>query len=208
MIALYILLCLFLVLGLLCLLKLRIFALYTDSLTLRLKVLFFTFTLVPTKKKPKKQKKKIPKKKKEPSKKTGKKEKKPSYLKKLSDKKGLSGLVLMLTEIVKLIGTTAKGIYSNIVIEKLNLDITIVGDDAADTALKYGKLCGVFYSAVSVICDNVKEVYDYNVNVTPDFDDEAKAKVFADTKLYIRVFYVLKYALKALFKMLVIRYRR
>lgn len=205
MIALYILLCLFLVLSLLCLVKLKITAQYTDSLTLRLKVLFLTFTLVPTKKKPKKQKKKILNKKKEPSKKA---EKKPSLLKKLSDKKGLSGLLSMLSEIVKLLGSTAKGVYSNIVIEKLDLDVTIVGDDAADTALKYGKLCGVFYSAVSVICDNVKEVYDYNVNVTPDFDDESKGKVFADTKLYIRTFYVLKFALKALFKMLVIRYRR
>lgn len=207
MIALYILLGLFLVLGLLCLLKLKIIAQYTDSLTLKLRVLFLTFTLVPAEKKPKKQKK-IPEKKKESSKKTAKKEKKPSYLKKLSGKKGLSGLISMLAEVVKLIGSTAKGIYSNIVIEKLNLDITIVGDDAADTALKYGKLCGIFYSAVSVICDNVKEVYDYNVNVTPDFDDEAKGKIFADTVFYIRVFYVLKFALKALFKMLVIRYRR
>ncbi len=207
MIALYILLGLFLVLGLLCLLKLKIIAQYTDSLTLKLRVLFLTFTLVPAEKKPKKQKK-IPEKKKESSKKTAKKEKKPSYLKKLSGKKGLSGLISMLAEVVKLIGFTAKGIYSNIVIEKLNLDITIVGDDAADTALKYGKLCGIFYSAVSVICDNVKEVYDYNVNVTPDFDDEAKGKIFADTVFYIRVFYVLKFALKALFKMLVIRYRR
>lgn len=208
MIALYILLGLFLVLSLLCLVRLKITAQYTDSLTLRLKVLFFTFTLVPAKKKAKKQKKKIPKKKKEPSKKTDEKEKKPSYLKKLGDKKGLSGLLSMLTEIVNLLGSTAKGIYSNIVIEKLNFDITIAGDDAADTALKYGKLCGVFYSAVSVICDNVKEVCDYNVNVTPDFDDEAKGKIFADTELYIRTFYVLKYALKALFKMLVIRYRK
>ena len=208
MIALYILLCLFLVLGLLCFVKLKFTAQYTDSLSLRLKVLFLKFTLVPAKKKSKKQKKKIPKKKKEQSKKTAKKEKKPSKLKKLSDKKGLSGLLSMLSEIVKLIGTTAKGIYSNIVIEKLDLDITIVGTDAADTALKYGKLCGVFYSAVSVICDNVKEVYDYNIDIKPDFDDEAKGKIFADTKLYIRTFYVLKYALKALFKMLVIRYRR
>ncbi len=208
MIALYILLGVFLVLGLLCLLKLEFVAQYTDSLTLKLEVLFLTFTLVPTKNKPKKQKKKIPKKKKEPSKKTDKKEKKPSYLKKLSGKKGLSGLLSMLTETVKLIGSTAKGIYSNIVIEKLDLNITIVGDDAADTALKYGKLCGVFYSGISVVCDNVKKVDDYNIDIKPDFDDEAKGKVFADTKFYIRVFYVLKYALKALFRMLVIRYRR
>lgn len=208
MIALYILIALALLLTLLCLVKLRFTAVYTDTLSVKLKVLFLEFTLVPFEKKPKKKrKKKIPKKKKDKDGTKEKKTKKPSYLKQLSDKKGVEGLISMLTEIVKLIGTTLKGIFTNIVIKHFDLKLTVVGDDAADTALKYGKLCGVVYSAVSVICSTAK-CEDYNVNVIPDFDDEAKMKVFADAKFYIRVFYVLKYALKALFKLFVIRYKR
>lgn len=208
MIALYILLGIALLLTLLCFVKLKFEALYSDELTLKLKVLFLTFTLVPTKKKvqkPKPEKQKKSKKPKKPQSK--KKDKKPSYVKKLSSKKGVSGLLSMLSDLAKLAGTTLKGLFSKIVIEKFDIDVTVASHDAADTALKYGKLCGAFYSAVAVICGTA-QCDDYSVNVTPDFDDEARMKVSADVRFYIRVAYVLKYALNALFKLLVIRYKR
>ena len=183
--------------------KLRFEAQYNEKLTLKLRVLFLTFTLLPKKEK-KKPEKKVPKKKKEADKKKG---KKPSSIKKLSDKKGVDGLVSMIVELSKLAGTTLKNVFEKVVIESLNVDITVVGEDAADTALRYGKLCGVFYSAVATLC-GVAKCEEYNLNVTPNFDDEAKAKVQAYSKFYIRVFYVLKYALSALIKLLIIRYKR
>lgn len=208
MIALYILLALALLITFLCLVKLRFEAVYHDKLTLKLKVLFFKFTLVPyDKKKKKKRKKKVPKKKKEETDTKTKKEKKPSLVKKLSDKKGIDGFVSMLSEVAKLAGATLKGLFTNIVIKHFDLSLTVVGEDAADTALRYGKLCGVVYSAVSVICSTAK-CEDYNVNVVPDFDDEAKMQVLADAQFYIRVYYVLKYTLKAAIKLLFIRYKR
>lgn len=208
MIALYILLGIALLLTLLCFVKLKFEALYSGELTLKLRVLFLTFTLVPAKKKEQKKKvKKSQKTKKQSGKKTEKKDKKPSYIKKLGDKKGVSGLLSMLSELAKLAGTTLKGLFAKIVIETFDIDVTVVGDDAADTALKYGKICGAFYSAVAVICGTA-QCEDYSVNVTPDFDDEAHMKVGADVRFYIRVGYVLKYALGALFKLLVIRYKR
>lgn len=208
MIALYILLGIALLLTLLCFVKLKFEALYSGELTLKLRVLFLTFTLVPAKKKEQKKKvKKSQKTKKQSGKKTEKKDKKPSYIKKLGDKKGVSGLLSMLSELAKLAGTTLKGLFAKIVIETFDIDVTVVGDDAADTALKYGKICGAFYSAVAVICGTA-QCEDYSVNVTPDFDDEARMKVGADVRFYIRVGYVLKYALGALFKLLVIRYKR
>ncbi len=208
MIALYILLGIALLLTLMCFVKLKFEALYSGELTLKLRVLFLTFTLVPAKKKEQKKKvKKSKKSKKQSGKKTEKKDKKPSYIKKLGDKKGVSGLLSMLSELAKLAGTTLKGLFAKIVIEIFDIDVTVVGDDAADTALKYGKICGAFYSAVAVICGTA-QCDDYSVNVTPDFDDEAHMKVGADVRFYIRVGYVLKYALGALFKLLVIRYKR
>lgn len=208
MIALYILLALALLITFSCLIKLRFVAVYSEKLTLKLKVLFFEFTLVPyEKKKKKKRKKKVPKKKKEKTDSKTKKEKKPSLVKKLSDKKGVEGLFSMLSEIVKLASSTFKGLFTSMVIERFDLSITVVGGDAADTALRYGKLCGVVYSAVAVICSTAK-CEDYNVNVTPDFDDEAKMKTFAHAEFYIRVYHILKYGLKAALKLLFIRYKR
>lgn len=208
MIALCIPVFLVLLIVLLCFVKLQFAAVYTDSLSLTLKILFLNITLIPFKKKEKK--KKIHKKEKGGKERKSKdeKKKKPSYLKTLSDKKGAYGLLSMLTDIAKLTGTTAKGIFNNIVVEKLDISLTVVGEDAADTALKYGKLCGVFYSAISVICDNVKMCDNYNLSVTPDFDSEAKQRACADVRFYIRAFYVLRYSLKALFKLIKIRYKR
>ena len=208
MIALYILLALALLITFLCLLKLRFTAVYHEKLTLILKVLIFEFTLVPfEKKEKKKRKKKVPKKKKEKTETKSKKEKKPSLIKKLSYKKGVEGLFSMLSEIVKLASSTLKGLFTSIVIERFDLSLTVVGEDAADTALKYGKLCGVVYSAVAVICSTAK-CEDYNVNVVPDFDDEAKMKTSAHAQFYIRVYHILKYGLKAALKLFVIRYKR
>ena len=86
MIALYILLGIFALAFALCLIKLRFTASYDEKLRLELSVLFLKFTLLPTKEKPKKSKKKdkkIPQKKKDGE---DKKKKKPSTLKKLSVK--------------------------------------------------------------------------------------------------------------------------
>jgi len=199
-----------LVLGiLLCLVKLEFLALYNGKLSLKLKILFLTFTLVGEDKKKKTKRKKKRKKKKSDKKSDteDKKEKKPSYLKKLSDKKGIDGLMEMIIDISKLAVSTIKGIFTNIVIEKLNISFTVVGEDAADTAIKYGKTCAVFYPALTVICETVK-ASDYNVDVTPDFADDAVAKVSCNAKFYIRTFYVLKYGIKALIKMIRIRYKR
>lgn len=209
MIALYILLLLLLLCVLLCFVKLEFIATYSSSLTLTLKVLFLKFTLVPKKKSKGKKKKEKPVK--QSTKKTTedgkKKEKKPSYLKKLYNKKGLSGIVSMVVDLAKLATTTLKGIFTHIVIEKFDINISVVGDDAADTALKYGKLCGVFYPAVTIICETA-QCKDYSLNVKPDFDNDATMKVSGDFEFYIRVFYVLRYALSALIKLIVIRYKK
>lgn len=207
MIALFIVLFVVLLVALILCIKLQFFAQYSDKLTLRFKVLFLNFTLVPIKKKekkkPEKQEDKIPKKKKEKKK----KKKGQSYLGKLTDKKGADGLFDMIVDLARLAGSTLKGVFANLNIRDFDVKVTVVGDDAADTALKYGKLCGAIYSAVAVICDNTK-CQQYNVDVTPDFDDEDSMRVSAHLDCYIRVFYVLRYALRALIKLLLIRYKR
>lgn len=206
MIALYIIFTVILLLALVMLLKLEFSLGYVDNPVLVLKVLFLRFTLVPVKSK-KKSKKPSKKPKEKTSVEKKKKSKKPSAFKKMMDKKGLSGIVEMFCEFAKLATSTLKGIFENINITKFDVDITVASDNAADTALEYGKVCGVFYSAVSVVC-SVTKCREYNLNLTPDFDDEAKGKISCDIKFYIRVFYVVKYALKALYKALVLRYKK
>ena len=204
MIALIILFCIVLLFVLICLVKLDFTAVYTDSLTLKLKVLFLNFTLVPKKKKDKKKK---PTKTKKKKKADDTKSEDESYIKKLSDKKGMEGIVPMLIRLSKLAASTLKGVVSHTVIKQFDIKLSVVGEDAADTALKYGKICSVFYPAVTIVCETAK-CRDYSLDVTPDFSEDAKATVYGKFRFHIRAFYVLKYGLKALVQLILIRYKR
>lgn len=213
MIALYIFLVILVLLILICLVRVQVFLNYIDDVTLRLKVLFFEIKLLPVpEKKEKKEKKKPEKKEKKPKKDTGEKkeekekEKKPSYLSKLKDKKGVTGLISLFTELAKIAGGTLKGVFSHIVIKKLDVGIALNSGDAAATALSYGKLCSVFYPAVNVIT-SITDCKSYHVTLEPVFDSDQQTEVYADVHAYIRVGFALWEALKAGVKLLIFRIR-
>lgn len=210
MIALYIILAVLLLLFLICLIRVQVFLKYSDEVRLRLKILFVNIPLLPKLEKPKKEKKK-PKKKTEMKKqkpKTGEeekpKEKKPSYLSKLKEKKGVTGIVSLFTELAKIVGGALKGLFKHIVIKKLNVGIALNAGDAASTALQYGKLCSAFYPAVNIITA-ITVCKDYNVTLEPIFDDDRATEVYADVHAYIRVGFALAVALKAGVKLLIAR---
>nr|WP_316625009.1 hypothetical protein [uncultured Ruminococcus sp.] len=213
MTALYIILGIFALLFLITLIRVQVFAKYSDTLTLSVKVLFFTIKLLPPdkEKKEKKPKKEKPKKKKPKPEEKDKKEdkdkeekKKPSYLSKLKDKKGLSGLVSLFTSIAKIAVGALKGIFSHIVIKKLDVGIMLAGEDAATVAVNYGKLCSVFYSAVNIIAA-ATVCKDYNVTIEPVFDPDKKTEVYADVHAYLRIIFVIAEALKAGVKIIIAR---
>lgn len=186
--------------------KLRFKAVYEEKLSVVLSVLFLRFTLVP---KPEKKKKKKKKAKKTASgeEKPQQQKKKESLLKRYYEKNGLDGLLSIISDVANLAYSTIKGLLEHIVIEKFDVDITICGEDAADTALSYGKTCGVFYSAVSAIL-SIAKCEDYNLNVTPDFDENHETKVSCETVFYIRTVYVVRYLLIALLELLKLKYKR
>lgn len=211
MLALYIILGILLLLFLITLIKVEVFATYTDTLTLVLKVLFVKITLVSPDKKPKKKKEKPkkekPKEKKPEEKKPKKKEKeekKPSYLGKLKEKKGLSGIVSLFTSLAKIAAGALKGIFSHIVIKKLDVGITLSGEDAASVAVTYGRLCSVFYPAVNIItAATVCE--DYQVTIEPLFNPDKDTEIYADVHAYLRIIFLLWEAIKAAVKLLIVR---
>ncbi len=207
--ALYIILGVLLLIFLILLIRVQVFAKYTDALRLTLKVLFVRIRLIdPDKeKKPKKKKKKKPQPKKdqEPKKEEKKKEeKKENLLTRLKDKKGVTGILSLLSSLAELAGKTMKNLFSHIVIHKLDLGLSIKGEDAASTAVTYGRLCAVVYPSVNIITA-VTDTKDYHVTVEPLFDDSKETSVYADVHAHIRVIWVVWEALKAAVKLLIIR---
>ncbi len=65
-------------------------------------------------------------------------------------------------------GTLGKVIRKRFTIKNVQLNLTVTGDDAADTAIKYGELASVVFPAVSFLTKNMK-VRKYDVQITPDF---------------------------------------
>lgn len=209
MIALYIILGILLLLFLISLIRVQVYAQYTDSLTLTLRVLFVKIKLLPAKEKKKKpEKKKAPEKKKteekKPKKEEKEKEKKQSYLSKLKEKKGLSGLLSLFTSVAKIAAGMLKSILSHVVIKKLDVGIALSGEDAASVAVSYGKVCSTLYPAVNVI-SSVMVCRDYNVVVEPVFDPDKPTQVYADVHAYLRIIFVLAAAIKAAVKLLIVR---
>lgn len=210
MIALYIILGILLLLFLILLIKIEVLATYTQELTLTLKILFVRITLIPPpekkeKKKPekKKPKEKMPEEKKEEKPKKE-KEKKPSYLSKLKAKKGLSGIVSLFVSIARIAVGMLKGIFSHIVIKKLNVGIALSGEDSSSVALNYGRLCSAIYPAINIITA-ATVCKDYNVAIEPAFYSDNETEIYADVHAYLRPIWVLAEAIKAAVKIVIAR---
>ncbi len=110
---------------------------------------------------------------------------KESKFKALFGERGASGAISFLWEILTLVFGRSVKILRGIVVSKFNLKIEIVGDDASDTALRYGKLCGVVYPALSLIFQNVKK-YKHEIDMRPNFENKYEYdQVSLDTKLRI-----------------------
>ena len=207
MIALYIILGILLLLFLILLIPVEVIAHYSDDLALTVKVLFYRLNLLPKPEKPKKTK---PKKKEEPKPKPKEKkkekpeEKKPSYLEKLKEKKGLSGVVSLLTGLAKIAGSTLKGLFSHVVIRRMDIGIALASEDAASTAVNYGRLCSVVYPAVDIIVASTV-CKDYRVSLEPVFDDEKDTEISADLHAHLRLIFAVHEALKAGVKFLWLR---
>lgn len=207
MTALWIILGILLLLFLIALIKVEVFFRYTDEVVLTVKVLFVKIPILPKKEKPKKTPEKPKEEKPEkPKEKKEEKEKKPSYLNKLKEKKGLSGLVSLFTSLAKIAAGALKGLFSHIVIKKLDVGIALSGDDAATVAVNYGRLCSVLYPAVNVIaaatvCEH------YNVVIEPVFNPDKETEVYADVHAYLRIIFAIHEAVKAAVKLLIVRIR-
>ena len=157
---------------------------YDGEPELILQYLFVRIKLVPPKEKSEKQKNESEKSEKP-------KEKKPeeNNLKKLYKKRGLDGLFEILSDVISIIKDTSSKLIKHIVIKKLKIDLLIVGEDAGDTAMKYGYICSALYPVVSFIDSNMK-LKKKQIDIEPGFT-EKETKIFAETKVSIRPWFAL-----------------
>ena len=198
MLALYIILGVLLLLFSLTLLNVVWYAEYDEELRVLVRIGFLKIQLAPSKPEKEKSKKKSPKKqkKKKPKKKTDKpKEKKPSFIKQLHKEHGVSGIINIVQRLSELVVGALKGVFSHLVVTELTVKLEISGEDAAETAIKYGKVCAALFPALGVITKIVK-VKHYNVSVTPVFSDKpGTTRAYAKAKAKLRLIHILRHLL-------------
>lgn len=196
MLWLYILLGIALFVALVMFIPITLRASYKEKFWCAVYIGFVKLQLVPAK--PKKEKKKKVKKqtpKTEQSKKAT--EKKPSLIKKY----GIEWLLNLIKKVAELAVSALQDFFSHILIKKFSLSISVAGDDAADTAIKYGKYCAVVYPAVGTIVRVVK-CKGYGVDINPNFSEKAETEINFDFVARVFVFrlvaLVVKHGIKGL----------
>lgn len=193
---LYILLGIILFILLVLLIPVGVKAEFKDELKAVLKIGFIPISLYPPKpKKKKKKKKKEPEKKEEKDKKP--KKKKQSQIK----EKGILWLIDLIREAASLAAGALKSFFRHLIIKRLNISISYRGEDAEDTAVKYGYFCLAVYPAVSILVKATK-CKRYGVDISPVFNEGEESRYTVDIHAYIRVLWifglVFRYGFKAL----------
>lgn len=188
MTALYIILGIIVLIVILFSIKVSVTAEYADSFSLDVQWLFIKLHIFPqteeqkAKRETKKAKKEEKKKKKPEEEK--KEEDKPSEPKKnifkeFYENQGFGATVELIQTAAAQLGGFMGSIYRAFVIENLKLLLKVSsGDDAAQNAIKYGKVCSAVYPSMGFICSNMK-VKKYEVNVVPDFISQENKAQFA-----------------------------
>lgn len=194
MIALYIILGILLLLFLITLLNVWVFASYNEELRLFIKIAFIKLQLVPPKPEKKKKKHKKKQNKKEPNKEKPEKEKSFS-IKDYVKEKGISGILNIVKRVADLAVGALKDLLSKATVTKLSLRIRVAGENAADSAIKYGGVCAALYPALKVIAE-VVTIEDYNIDVEPDFSDKPKNSAKGEVVAKIRIISILKVVFK------------
>lgn len=161
---------------------------YADAVRCKASWLFLKFDLYPFPEKKKKEEK--PKEEKKEEKPEEKKEeapkpKKENFLKTFYNNQGLSGVIELLNNCVAALKRfSVKLVKRAVIIKKFHLEVHITEDDAAATAIKYGKVCSGLYPSLGFICSNMK-VKDYKVNVFADYCGEKTTVEFITETAFI-----------------------
>ncbi len=196
-IALIILSIVFGLLILLCILPLTVDLSFCDGLVLKIRysgiTVFDNAKRVKYKKKEKTKKKSVPK----TDETTPKKE---NFFKKTYRQKGLLGTVMYFSSILNMLLKKMCWVVRRFKFRKFKLDISVATNDAADTAIQYGKICGAVYPVISFFESNT-DFKAREININADFD-KTKSEFKTSVSVTTRIFFWLVAAICVLFEFL------
>lgn len=155
------------------LIPVRVTAHYDGTFEMYVQYLFLKIKLFPQKEKedkPKKEKKIKDKKQKteEKLKENKPKEKGDNIFLTFYKNQGFEGTIRLIADTLNAVGGLFGGIFKHFVFRELYLEMKVSGSDAAETAIKYGKISSAVFPAMGLICSKAR-VKKYNIDISPDF---------------------------------------
>lgn len=102
---------------------------------------------------------------------------KPSFLLKLQEslkEDGIGTILQLLGELAGVLKRTIGRLLRAITVKEFRLQMRISGDDAASTAINYGRVCAAFYPLFGAVCAGMR-VRHHDVDLRPDFAEEGSA---------------------------------
>lgn len=182
---------------------------FFDSFKLNVSWLFLKFQIFPIKKKEKTKKKKEKEKKTEPQKeKTVEEtaEKKDNIFLRFYNNQGFDGVIQLINGAAFSLQKMLSSLKKHLVLRELYLWMTVSENhDAAETAVKYGKVCQKVFPAMSYIC-SVMTVKKYDVNIEPDYLGSKNKAEFVFTLSVRPIFFInaiIVFAFRLLFKVVI-----
>ncbi len=125
-------------------------------------------------------------------------EKKGNFVLNKIKSKGLEGLIELLKELVRIVGYLLNKITEHLVISRMDIQVAIATEDAAQTALNCGYACSAIFPLLSFIEQHVKKCR-HREQIYPVFT-ETETKVDFVLEARIMPFFIISGALGSLLK--------
>ncbi len=123
----------------------------------------------------------------------------------LKEKYGFSGAVKSILGFLKDELAHIKKLLRHIKINRLTLDITVASANAAETAIEYGKICGVAYPVLAFL-NSYAKIGLKSVNINTDFDGNTpQFKFSVNLKLQLIRLLVVAYKVYSEYKKFVLK---
>ena len=148
---------------------------HNGTLTAEGRWLFLHFTLWPLPEKDKAEKEQKPE---------GKSEEAPKK-KKAGEKRPFMDWLQLINDLLPLLGEALQKTLGAITLKRCRITMTVAGEDAAQTAIRYGRANALLYTAYAFLGQNIK-VKEFRADIRQDYQSGPEGET-ADADLLVRV---------------------
>lgn len=115
-------------------------------------------------------------------------------------KHGIFNSIATIKQLLIIILKKSRKLLKHIKSDFLDIDYTVVGNDAADTAIKYGYICSIAYPLQSILLEkNISK--KQNLSISAGFCSE-KSILKLDVRLHVKTIFLLNFSVATLIEIM------